>query len=110
VDLVMDVVARTEATPHRKKGMMRMEKRPEGRGRDLTDLGLRTVLGPAVVAQHGWAQGEVSRILEPAWLLAERLGHRPAYAPVLHSLGVPYLCVDQLAVSLQTADEVCGAG
>ena len=35
------------------------------------------MLGPAVVAQHGWAQGEVSRILEPAWSLTESLDHRP---------------------------------
>jgi tetratricopeptide (TPR) repeat protein len=74
------------------------------------ELELRTVLGPAVVAQHGWGQGEVSRILEPAWSLAESLDHRPAYTPVLHALWVHYLCVDQLAVSLQTAEKLLAAG
>ena len=108
-ELAIQRFALTEAITHLNNGMVLIEKLPEGRERDLMELGLRTVLGPAVVAQHGWAQGEVSRILEPAWLLAERLGHRPAYAPVLHSLWVHYLCVDQLAVSLQTADKLFAA-
>jgi tetratricopeptide (TPR) repeat protein len=90
--------------------MMLIEKLPPGPQRDLMELELRTVLGPAVVAQRGWGQNEVSRILEPAWSLAESLGHRPAYAPVLHSLWVHYLCVDRLAVSLEAADKLLAAG
>ena len=43
-------------------------------------------------------------------MLAELLGHRPAYIPVLHALWVHYLCVDQLAVSLQTAEKLLAAG
>jgi len=109
-ELAMQRFALPEAITHLNNGMRLIEKLPAGPERDLRELELRTVLGPAVVAQHGWAQGEVSRILEPAWSLAESLGHRPAYAPVLHALWVHYLCVDQLGVSLQTAEKTLAAG
>ncbi|HEY6720994.1 MAG TPA: hypothetical protein VI363_05085, partial [Burkholderiales bacterium] len=109
-ELAMQRFALREAITHLNNGMTLIEKLPPGPRRDLMELELRTVLGPAVVAQHGWGQDEVSRILEPAWLLAESLDHRPAYAPVLHSLWVHYLCVDQLAVSLQTAEKLLAAG
>ena len=109
-ELAMQRFALREAITHLNNGMMLIEKLPSGPRRDLMELELRTVLGPAVVAQHGWGQGEVSRILEPAWSLAESLDHRPAYTPVLHALWVHYLCVDQLAVSLQTAEKLLAAG
>jgi class 3 adenylate cyclase/tetratricopeptide (TPR) repeat protein len=109
-ELAMQRFALREAITHLNNGMMLIEKLPSGPRRDLMELELRTALGPAVVAQHGWGQGEVSRILEPAWSLAESLDHRPAYTPVLHALWVHYLCVDQLAVSLQTAEKLLAAG
>ena len=64
-ELAMQRFALREAITHLNNGMMLIEKLPSGPRRDLMELELRTVLGPAVVAQHGWAQGEVSRILEP---------------------------------------------
>ena len=90
--------------------MSLIKELPPGPKRDLMELELRTVLGPAVVAQHGWAQGEVSRILEPAWSLTDSLDHRPSYVPVLHSLWVHYLCVDRLALSLKSAEKLLAAG
>ena len=108
-ELAMQRFALREAITHLNNGMTLIEKLPPGPRRDLMELELRTVLGPAVVAQHGWGQGEVSRILEPAWSLAESLDHRPAYTPVLHALWVHYLCVDRLAVSLQTAEKLLAA-
>src|SRR5260370_9828285 len=74
------------------------------------ELELRTVLGRAVVAQHGWAHSEVSRILEPAWSLTESLDHRPSYVPVRHSLWVHYLCVDRLALSLKSPEKLRTTG
>ena len=41
--------------------MSLIEKLAPGRQRDVMELELRTVLGPAVVAQRGWGQGEVGR-------------------------------------------------
>jgi tetratricopeptide (TPR) repeat protein len=109
-ELAMQRFALPEAITHLNNGMSLIEKLPRGSRRDLLELELRTVLGPAVVAQHGWAQGEVSRILEPAWSLTESLDHRPSYAPVLHSLWVHYLCVDRLALSLASAEKLLAAG
>jgi class 3 adenylate cyclase/tetratricopeptide (TPR) repeat protein len=109
-ELAMQRFALPEAITHLNNGMMLIEKMPPGPQRDLMELELRTVLGPAVVAQHGWGQSVVSRILEPAWSLTESLDHRPSYAPVLHSLWVHYLCVDQLALSLQSTEKLLAAG
>jgi class 3 adenylate cyclase len=109
-ELAMQRFALREAITHLNNGMLLIEKLPPGPQRDLMELELRTVLGPAVVAQHGWAQGEVSRILEPAWSLTESLDHRPSYVPVLHSLWVHYLSVDRLALSLKSAEKLLAAG
>lgn len=109
-ELAMRRFALPEAITHLNNGMMVIEKMPPGPQRDLMELELRTVLGPAVVAQHGWGQSEVSCILEPAWSLTEALDHRPSYAPVLHSLWVHYLCVDRLILSLQSTEKLLAAG
>jgi class 3 adenylate cyclase/tetratricopeptide (TPR) repeat protein len=109
-ELAMQRFVLSEAITHLNNGLMLIEKMPPGPKRDLLELELRTVLGPAVVAQHGWAHSEVSRILEPAWSLVESLDHRPSYAPVLHSLWVHYLCVDQLALSLKSTEKLLAAG
>ncbi len=109
-ELAMKRFALREAIAHLNNGMALINKLASGPTRDLLELELRTVLGPAVVAQHGWGQNEVSRTLEPAWTLAESLDHRPAYAPVLHSLWVHYLCVDRLNLSLKSAEKLLSAG
>ncbi len=109
-ELAMQRFVLSEAITHLNNGLMLIEKTPAGPQRDLKELELRTVLGPAVVAHHGWGNSEVSRILEPAWSLAESLDHRPSYAPVLHSLWVHYLCVDQLALSLKSTEKLLAAG
>ncbi len=67
-ELAMQRFALREAITHLGNGMSLIKEMPPGPQRDLMELELRTVLGPAVVAQHGWAQGEVSRI-------PSRLGH-----------------------------------
>ena len=107
-ELAMQRFALREAITHLGNGMSLIKELPPGPKRDLMELELRTVLGPAVVAQHGWAQGEVSRILEPAWSLTESLGHRPSYVPVLHALWVHYLCVDQIGLVAQVGGKAAG--
>jgi class 3 adenylate cyclase len=108
--LAMQRFALQEAITHLNRGMALVEKLPAGPQRDLMELELRSILGPAVVAQHGWGQSEVTRILERAWSLTESLDHRSSYAPVLHSLWVHYLCLDRLAVSLDSAEKLLSAG
>ena len=108
--LAMQRFALTEAVSHLSRGMALIALLPEGRQRDLAELELRMLLGPAVVAQRGWGQTDVSQVLEPAWELTQSLDHRPAYAPVLHSLWVHYLCVDRLSLSLRSAETLLEAG
>ncbi len=102
--------ALTEAITYLRKGMQLLETLPSSPERDLTELGLRTMLGPAIVAQYGWGHGEISVILEPAWRLAELLEHNPSYVPVLNALSVHYLCIDKLARSREWADSLMAAG
>jgi class 3 adenylate cyclase/tetratricopeptide (TPR) repeat protein len=109
-DLGMRSFALSEAIKHLKKGMTLLETLPATPNRDLTELGFRTALAPAVMAQRGWAHAEVSKTLEPAWKLAEELGQREGYLPILNALWVHYLSVDRLALSLEWAQKLIAAG
>ncbi len=109
-DLAMQAFALQEAVTHLQKGMALLGTLPATPERDRMELGFRTAVAPAVVAQRGWGHGDVGRILEPAWALAESLGHHPAYVPILNALWVHYLCLDQLALSLQWAEKLLSAG
>ena len=100
-ELAMQRFVLSEAITHLNNGLMLIEKMPPGLSAISWNSNCARCWAPPLSAQHGWAHSEVSRILEPAWSLVELLDHRPAYAPVLHSLWVHYLCVDQLALSLQ---------
>ncbi|GAC1555998.1 MAG: AAA family ATPase [Beijerinckiaceae bacterium] len=109
-EAAMERFAILEAITHLRKGMKVLETLPATPARDLMELELRTLLGPAAVAQLGWGHSDVSTILEPAWALAETLRHRPAYVPILNALWVHYLSVDQLAVSLRWAEKLLASG
>jgi len=109
-ELSMKRFALPEAISHLRKGLRLVETLSAAPARDLMELELRTVLGPAVVAQSGWGNEEVSRVLEPAWILAESLEHRPSYLPILNALWVYYQSVDRIAVSLQWAEKLLAAG
>jgi class 3 adenylate cyclase/tetratricopeptide (TPR) repeat protein len=99
-----------EAITHLRTGMSALSKLRPSKTRDRMEISLRTALGPAVVAQRGWGQAEISEILEPAWRLAQSLEHSAAYLPILNALAVHYMCMDQLAESLRWADRLLKAG
>ena len=99
-----------EAITHLRTGMSALSKLRPSKTRDRMEISLRTALGPALVAQRGWGQAEVSDILEPAWRLAQSLNHSEAYLPILNALAVHYMCMDQLAESLRWADRLLKAG
>jgi class 3 adenylate cyclase/tetratricopeptide (TPR) repeat protein len=109
-DLAMKRFALTEAVTHLRKGMALTETLPPSRGRDLEELGFRTALAPALIAQRGWGYDEIDPILESAWALAESLDHRSAYVPVLSALCVHHMCVDHIALSLEWAEKLRRAG
>ncbi len=99
-----------EAITHLRTGMSALSKLRPSKTRDRMEISLRTVLGPALVAQRGWGQAEVSDILEPAWRLAQSLNHTEAYLPILNALAVHYMCMDQLTELLRWADRLLKAG
>jgi tetratricopeptide (TPR) repeat protein len=99
-----------EAVTHLRTGLSAVSKCRPSKARDRIELSLRSVLGPALMAQRGWAHTEVSEILEPAWRLAQSLQHSKAYLPILNTLWLHYMCRDQLAESLRWADKLLEAG
>lgn len=99
-----------EAIAHLHRGMKLAAQLPPGRASDETQLAMRTLLGPALVARHGWGSPEISRTLEPAWALAESLEHRPSYVPILNALWVHSMTIDRLAASMQWAGRLLHAG
>ena len=109
-EAAIDRFALPEAVTHLRSGMAVLSKLRPSKTRDLTEISLRTALGPTIVAQHGWGQAQVSDILEPAWKLAQSVRHRPAYLPILNALSVHYMCMDQLAESLRWADRLLKTG
>jgi len=105
-ELSMQRFALPEAVAHLRKGLALLDSLPAGPGRDLKELELRTQLGPALVAVHGWAAPEVSDLLEPAWSLAKSLDHKQSYLPILHGLWVHFLTKGSLAVSMAWAEQM----
>ena len=102
--------ALSEAVNHLRTGLSAVSKQRPSKARDRLELSLRTALGPALVAQRGWAHAEVSQTLEPAWRLAQSLKQTVAYLPVLNALSVHYMTAGQLAESLRWADRLLQAG
>ena len=99
-------MALPEAISHLRAGLACLERLAPGPSRDLDELSLRTLLGPAVIAHRGWAAPEVSDVLERAWNLAESLGHVESYLPVLHGLWVHHMSGARLATSIGWAEKM----
>jgi len=102
--------ALSEAVTHLRTGLSAVAKLRPSKARDRLELSLRTALGPALVAQRGWAHAEVSQTLEPAWRLAQSLKQTAAYLPVLNALSVHHMTAGQLAESLRWADRLLKTG
>ena len=74
------------------------------------ELSLRTVLGPALVAQQGWAHPEVRKVLEPAWARAQAHKRRSTYLPILSTLSVHAMSVGALTEALRWSNELLKEG
>jgi tetratricopeptide (TPR) repeat protein len=101
--------AMSEAVNHLRTGLSAVSKLRPSKARDRLELSLRTTLGPALVAQRGWAHAEVTQTLEPAWRLAQSLNQTTSYLPILNALSVHYMTAGQLAESLRWADRLLKA-
>jgi class 3 adenylate cyclase/tetratricopeptide (TPR) repeat protein len=98
--------AHREALTQLRAGLSAVAKMRPSQSRDRLELSLRTVLGPTLMAQRGWAHPEVGKTLEPAWKLAQSLGHSTAYLPILNALSVHNMCINQLPESLRWANKL----
>ena len=108
-EIAIQRFALSEGITHLRTGMAALTKFRPSKSRDLMELSLRTALGPALVAQRGWAHSEVSEVLEPAWKRAQARKHLPAYLPILSSLAVHYMSAGALKELLRRANELLKA-
>jgi predicted ATPase len=101
--------ALAEGVTHLRTGMTTLNSFRASKTRDRIELSIRTALGPALMAQRGWAQPEVAQVLEPAWTRAQARKQRSAYLPILSALAVHYMSAGALTESLRRADELLKA-
>lgn len=109
-ELALRRFALPEAITHLRRGMALVQTVPASPARDAMELGLRSVLAPAIVAQRGWGHSEVGAVLEPAWALARSLRQQTSYIPILSALWVHYMCRDQLTLSMESAERMQTTG
>ena len=101
--------ALSEGITHLRTAMTALSSFRASKTRDLIELSIRTSLGPALVAQRGWAHPEVAQVLEPAWTRAQARQQTSAYLPILSALAVHYMSAGALTESLRCADELLKA-
>ena len=85
-ELAFKRMALTETVSHLDQGLELISSLPWSLQRDASELGLRTLLGPAWLALKGWAAPEVWASLHPALPLAKSLERHDALTPILWGL------------------------
>jgi class 3 adenylate cyclase/tetratricopeptide (TPR) repeat protein len=85
-ELAFKRMALTETVSHLDQGLELISSLPWSSQRDASELGLRTLLGPAWLALKGWAAPEVWASLHPALPLAKSLERHDALTPILWGL------------------------
>ena len=109
-DLAMQRFAVSEAASHLRKGLAQISSIAPSNERDILELRYRAALGPVLVAERGWGHPELSNVLEPAWELAAARNDRASFLPVLNSLWVHYMSIDQLQHSVRWAERLIETG
>ena len=105
-ELALRRTALREAIAHLRAGLACVERLAVSDQRDLLELRLRTLLGPAVLSQQGWASPEVGAALEPAWRLTEKYDDRESVLPVTYGLWVHNMSAGRLAESIKWTDRI----
>ncbi|MEO1018886.1 MAG: AAA family ATPase, partial [Pseudomonadota bacterium] len=78
--------ANAEAIEHARACLAWLQHLPEGEDRSRIELGVNTMLTPALMAQKGYASGEVEASANRALELLDTLGDRPEAFPSLWGL------------------------
>jgi class 3 adenylate cyclase len=105
-ELALKRMAAAEAISHLNQGLELVVTLPRSRQRDASELGLRSLLGPAWQACKGWAVPEVWTSLHPALALAKSLDRRDALALIFSGLTSNVLTQGRVAEALPWADEM----
>lgn len=95
-----------EAISHLNQGMDIVNALPPSAARDAKELGLRTPLGTAWLANKGWAAPEVWASYHPALALAKPLGRRDALIPIYNGLWSNILVSGRIEDSLDWVKEM----
>jgi class 3 adenylate cyclase/tetratricopeptide (TPR) repeat protein len=85
-ELAMKRLALAEAISHLDEGLELVFTLPWSSQRDVSELGLRSLLGTAWMARKGWATQEVWTSLHPALALAKSLERHDAMPPIFWGL------------------------
>jgi tetratricopeptide (TPR) repeat protein len=99
-----------EAIVHLRNGLSELRKLPPSTEVEALELRLRARLGPLVVAQHGWGNGEIAAVLEPALALAQAPGRHDSLGPILNTLSIHYFSICDMPASLSCAESLLEAG
>jgi hypothetical protein len=105
-ELASKRMALTEAISHFNQGLALVAALPRSPERDASELGLRTLLGPAWQALKGWPTPEVWTSLHPALALAKSLHRHDALLPILWELTLNVLTQGRVAESQPWAEEM----
>jgi class 3 adenylate cyclase/tetratricopeptide (TPR) repeat protein len=105
-ELALQRMALTEAIAHLNRGLELVATLPPSSQRDVSELGLRSRLGPAWLGLKGWAAPEVWTSLHPALALAKSLERHNALTPIFWGLTTNVLGQGRVAESLSWVEEM----
>jgi class 3 adenylate cyclase/tetratricopeptide (TPR) repeat protein len=105
-ELALKRMALAEAISHLNQGIELVSTLAPSPQRDASELGLRSLLGPAWMALKGWATPEVWASLHPALALAKSLKRHDALMPIFWGLFSNVLTQGRVSESLSWAQEL----
>jgi predicted ATPase len=105
-ELSMRRVALTEAISHLTRGLEVISTLPPSSERDASELELRTLLGPALIAARGFAAPEVEQAYGQARVLCRQMGETPQIFPVLYGLWAFYLVRADMSAARELVDQL----
>ena len=99
-------MALTEAIAHLTRGLEVTSTLPPSPERDASELELRTLLGPALIATRGFAAAEVEQTYGRARVLCRQMGDTRRIFPTLFGLWASYLVRGDLPAARELVEQL----
>jgi class 3 adenylate cyclase/predicted ATPase len=99
-------MALTEAIAHLTRGLEVTSTLPPSPERDASELELRTLLGPALIATRGFAAAEVEQTYGRARVLCRQMGDTRRIFPTLFGLWASYLVRGELPAARELVEQL----